>query len=214
MKSFTYLGSCTNSSATLDNELSLRIAKASSAFGRLRHRLWKDRGIKLQTKISVYLSIIIPTLLYASETWTLYRKHINLLDAFHMRCLRSILGVSLKDKLTNNEILSKCSCTGIESMLMKSQLRWLGHVVRMDDERIPKFLLYGECSQGSRRIGRPLLRYKDKAKANIKTLGLVDDWENLCQNRSDWRTMCFNSLKTFEDQRREHRNLLHERKKN
>ena len=33
VKSFTYLGSRVNSNATLDNELSLRIAKASSAFG-------------------------------------------------------------------------------------------------------------------------------------------------------------------------------------
>ena len=105
VKSFTYLGSCVNSNATLDNELSLRIAKASASFGRLRHRLWKDRGVKLQTKINVYHSVVIPTLLYASETWTLYRKHINLLDAYHMRCLRSILGVSLQDKYTNNEIL-------------------------------------------------------------------------------------------------------------
>ena len=68
VKSFTYLGSSVSASTTLDNELSLRIAKASSAFGRLRHRLWKDRGIKLYTKIIVYHSVVIPTLLYASET--------------------------------------------------------------------------------------------------------------------------------------------------
>ena len=130
-----------------------------------------------------------------------------------MRCLRSILGITLKDKITNNEILSKCSSTGIECMLMKSQLRWLGHVVRMEDDRIPKFLLYGQCSQGSRKVGRPLLRYKDRVKANIKSLGLTGDWENLCQNRAEWRNTLHCSLKTFEAQRQDHRNLLRQRRK-
>jgi len=96
---------------------------------------------------------------------------------------------------------------------MKSQLRWLGHVVRMEDERIPKYLLYGQCSQGSRKVGRPLLRYKDKVKANIKALGLIDDWENLCHNRAGWRATLFDSLNVFEEQRRDHRNSLRERRK-
>ena len=212
VKSFTYLGSTVNSNATLDNELSLRIAKASAAFGRLRHRLWKDRGVRLKTKIDVYHSVVIPTLLYASETWTLYRKQIKMLDSFHMRCLRSILGVSWQDRMPNNVVLAKCFSTGIEHMLIKSQLRWIGHVVRMSDDRIPKYLLYGQCSSGSRKVGRPLLRYKDKIKANIKTLGLPEDWESLCKDRAAWRTNCFNLLKTFEKRRQDHRTLLRQRR--
>ena len=201
VKSFTYLGSRVNSNATLDNELSLRIAKASTAFVRLRHRLWKDHGINLKTKIGVYHSVVIPTLFYASETWTPYRKQINTLDAFHMRCLRSILGKTWRDKMSNNEVLTKCGSTEIECMLMKSQLRWVGHVVRMEDSRIPKHLLYGQLSNGSRRVGRPLLRFKDKLKANIKALKLPPDWEGLCNDRSNWRSSCYKSLKDFEKQR-------------
>ena len=103
--------------------------------------LWKDHGINLKTKIGVDHSGVIPTLRYASETWTPYRKQINTLDAFHMRRLRSILGKTWRDKMSNNEVLTKCGSTGIECMLMKSQLRWVGHVVRMEDSRIPKHLL-------------------------------------------------------------------------
>ena len=124
-----------------------------------------------------------------------------MLDAFHMRCLRSILGKTWKDKMTNNEVLSKCNSTGIEYMLMKSQLRWVGHIVRMEDSRIPKHLFYGQLSNGSRRVGRPLLRYKDKLKANIKALNLPLDWETICNDRSNWRSTCHNSLKNFEKQR-------------
>ena len=109
------------------------------------------------TYLNVYYSVVIPTLLYASETWPLYRKQINMLETFHMRCLRSILGVTWENKMSNNEVLSKCFSTGIECMLIKSQLRWVGHIVRMGDTRIPKHLLYGQCSFGSRKAGRPLL---------------------------------------------------------
>lgn len=204
-RTFTYLGSRVNSTATLDDELALRISKASSSFGRLRHRLWDDHGIRLKTKINVYHSVVIPTLLYASETWTLYRKQINMLDAFHMRCLRSILGISWKDKWSNEEVLSKCNSTGIECMLIKSQFRWIGHVIRMDDSRIPKSLLYGQFAEGSRKIGRPLLRYRDKIKSNVKVLDLQNDWENMCLDRSKWRSTMHDSLKSFETNRLSHR---------
>ena len=98
-------------------------------------------------------------------------------------------------------------------MLIKSQLRWLGHVVRMEDERIPKFILYGQCSQGSRKVGSSLLRYKDKVKANNKSLGLIDVWETLCQSRAGQCYTLFNSLKAFEEQRRDNKNLLRQRRK-
>ena len=114
--------------------------------------------------------------------------------------------------MSNNEVLSKCFSTGIECMLMKSQLRWVGHIVRMGDTRIPKHLLYGKCSFGSRKTGRPLLRYKDRLKANIKTLGLQNDWETLCQNKAAWRRTCFNLLSDFEERRQSHRTLLRQRR--
>jgi len=47
------------------------------------------------------------------------------------------------------------------TLLRQRRLRWLGHVHRMKDGRIPKDLLYGELAEGKRPTGRPLLRYKD-----------------------------------------------------
>ncbi len=42
---FTYLGSSLFRVVNIDNEVNNRIAKASSAFGRLRANVWERRGI-------------------------------------------------------------------------------------------------------------------------------------------------------------------------
>lgn len=82
LKPFTYLGSKMKSNASLDNEIN-RIAKTTSAFGKLRHRLWNERAIKLDTKMRVYRASVLTTLLYGSELWIPYSSHINQLDIFH-----------------------------------------------------------------------------------------------------------------------------------
>ena len=67
---FTFLGTTISNNGTIDAEISRRIQSAASAFGKLRSRLWDQRGIHLKTKMKVYRAIVIPTLLYSSETWT------------------------------------------------------------------------------------------------------------------------------------------------
>ncbi|KAI8519194.1 hypothetical protein Bbelb_024510 [Branchiostoma belcheri] len=45
---------------------------------------------------------------------------------------------------------------------------FLGHVRRMEDGRIPKDVLHEQLTSGSRRVGRPALRYKDICKRDMK----------------------------------------------
>ena len=45
--------------------------------------------------------------------------------------------------------------TSIQAMLLKTQLRWVGHVSMMKDHRLPKIVLYGELSTGHRDKGAP-----------------------------------------------------------
>ena len=68
VENFKYLGSIVSSVATLDAEITARIAKATSAFRRLTRRLWTNRDIRLDTKISVYKAAVLTSLLYGCET--------------------------------------------------------------------------------------------------------------------------------------------------
>ena len=141
---FVYLGSTLSRSVHIDDETHARIAKASSAFGRLRSSVWERKGVSLWTKLSVYKAIVLTTLLYASETWTVYQRHAKKLNRFHLNCLRKLLRVKWQDKVPDTEILEQTGMSSIFTMLRKTQLRWAGHVVRMPDERLPKRILYAE----------------------------------------------------------------------
>ena len=65
---FTYLGSTLSRVAHIDDEVNARIAKASAAFGRLCRSIRDRSGIRLDTKLKVYTSVLLPILSYACET--------------------------------------------------------------------------------------------------------------------------------------------------
>ena len=72
VENFTYLGSCLSSDASLDKEITIRLSKASNSFGRLRSRVWNERGLKEETKVAVYRAVVLSSLLYGCESWTCY----------------------------------------------------------------------------------------------------------------------------------------------
>jgi len=75
---FTYLGAkIVNSGNGSSADIAARIGKATGAFARLRKCLWSQRAISVKTKMRVFNAIVVPTLLYASETWTVLAADIE-----------------------------------------------------------------------------------------------------------------------------------------
>ena len=147
---FTYLGSTLS---RVDDKVNARIAKASAAFGRLRGSIWDRSGIRLDTKLKVYRSVVLPTLLYACETWTVYQRHAKRLNHFHTSCLRKLLKIKWQDRIPDTEVLKRAGMQSIHTLLKLAKLRWTGHVTRMPDERLPNKILYGELQVGKRSHG-------------------------------------------------------------
>lgn len=200
--SFRYLGSCINSCGNLDDEVTFRLSRAAQAFGRLQNRVWKEKGITTKTKIAVYRAVVLPSLLYGCETWTCYRRHIRKMEQFHLRCLRRILRVSWEDRIPNQEILRKAGIDGVEVLLRKAQLRWSGHVIRMDDWRLPKQLFFAELAHGKRHQGGQRKRYKDCLKVTLKSCNIpISNWQQLAQDRNAWRSATRKGTELFEKTR-------------
>ena len=70
-------------------------------------------------------------------------------------------------------------------MIRQRRLRWLGHVRRMNDGRIPKYILYREHNAGKRNLGRPQLHYRDVCKRDMNELSIDKiKWEELATDHS------------------------------
>ena len=134
----------------------MRIGKASAAMAHLTKRVWENTMLTIKTKTQVYQACVLSTLLYGSESWTLYAQQQRRLNTFHLRCLRRILGISWQDHIPNTEVLARAGSLSMYALLTKRRLRWLGHVTRRHNGRLPKDILYGELATGSRPTGRPL----------------------------------------------------------
>ena len=150
---FQYLRSYLSSNVDITDEIQHCLKCAGTASGRLRTKVFLDYDIRTNTKILVYKAVVISTLLYTPETWTTYRQHLKTLENFHQRCLRSILKISWENRKTNVSVLNEAKTTSIEAYIIKNQLRWIGHVVRMEDTRLPKQILYSQLKEGKRKRG-------------------------------------------------------------
>ena len=178
---FTYLGSTLSRAVHIDDEVTVRIAKASVAFQRLSANVWEQNGIKLDTKLKVYKAVVLPTL----ETWTVNEGHAKRLNHFHLSYLRKLLKIKWQDEIPDTEVLKKAGMQSMHTILKLAQQRWTGHVIRKPDERLPKKVFHGELQEGKCSQGGQRKRYKDTIKASLKDFNIpMESWEQTAQERS------------------------------
>jgi hypothetical protein len=69
--------------------------------------------------------------------------------------------------VSNEDVLRRADAEDIEITLIKSRLRWFGHVsVKNRNNRPVKAIMYGELDKGTRPIGGPKLRTPAKVFLN------------------------------------------------
>lgn len=212
---FNYLGSLLSSDCSADLEIQRRISLAAAAFGRLNEQVFLNKNLRLDTKASVYKAVCLSTLLYGSETWTIYKHQVQSLEKFNIRCLRKILGVSWKDKITYDDLYQRTNTCSIEATLAQRHLRWLGHNIRMPEYRLPRQILYSQLAEGQRNAGGVKKRFKDLSKQLLKRCNIPpQQLETLAVDRCAWRAACDKGTTQLEEalsrKRAEKRTLRHE----
>ena len=185
---FTYLGSVLTSDCSLDDEVSRRIGLASSTFGRLSHKVFANHKLSLGTKKAVYQAVCLSVLLFGCEAWALYRHQFRKLESFHGTCIQKILGLKWYDRVPRTESRRKLGIETVEELILKRQLRWAGHVIRMPENRLPRQVLYSELVTGARPPGGQRKRYKDNLKRTLKQFHIDPaTFEAEASNRGGWR---------------------------
>ena len=84
-----------------------------------------------------------------------------------MKYLRCVLNIKWTDKVTNNDVLEQANVHSFMSITRQQRFRWLGYVTRIKNSRISKQIVFGQLLEGTRRRGRPQLRYKDVLKRDL-----------------------------------------------
>ena len=140
--------------------------------------------------LKVYKAVVLPTLLYACETWTVYQRHAKRLNHFHTSCLSKLLKIKWQDRIPDTVVLKRAGMQNVHTLLKLAQVRWTGHVPRMPEECLPNKILYGELEMGKRSHGGQKKRYNDTLKASLKDFNIpAEIWEQIAQDRAKWRCL-------------------------
>ena len=122
---FTYLGSIINETGGTDEDITARIRKAQSAFSMLMP-VWKEKCIRLQTKLRIFDTNVKSVLLYGSETWRSTKLLIKKLQTFINKCLRRILNIRWPEVISNDELWGRTHQSRIEESISSIRLGYSG----------------------------------------------------------------------------------------
>ena len=127
------------------------------------------------------------------------------LNTFHMRCLKRILGITWQDRIPYSDILDRARIRSMYSLLSQRRRRWLGHVRRTEDGRLPKDILYGQLTSGARPVGRPALRFKDVCNRDMKACDISPKgWEAVAEDRTAWRQATRRGIERADEKKHQH----------
>jgi len=115
------------------------------------------------------------------------------LNIFERKVHRRILGPVYDNEkenwriLANKEIYASVKKPAIIETLRLNRLHWFGHVQRMEENRIPKRVLY--MNLGTTRLrGRPRSRWQDEVREDGRIFG-GEGWQEKLHNREEWKKL-------------------------
>ncbi|KAL2652137.1 hypothetical protein R1flu_020265 [Riccia fluitans] len=186
---FTYLDSVLTNDGDADHGVACRIVKVGAVFQRLLP-IWSTQKIEMATKIRLLNSIVIPTAIYASETWKTSAKIERRLNVAQQRWLRWILQVSYRDRITNEEIHLRTATYSLNEIVALRRMRLAGHIFHQQPTWLAKAAITWTPQQGKRKQGRPRTTWRRTFIDDLKTLDMSwDEAEVAATDRSHWRVL-------------------------
>lgn len=163
-------------------EIERRVQLAWAAFGKLRDVFASKIPQSLKTR--VFNQCVLPVMTYACETWPLTVGMIHKLKVTQRNMERSMLGISLRDRVRNETIRQRTKVTDVGKRVALLKWQWAGHVCRREDGRWSKRVLDWRPRTGRRSVGRPPARWSDDIRS---TAGPT--WIRRARNRTEWRSI-------------------------
>ena len=117
------LGVMLNEGASCDDEIENRIGTAPRMVEALRREVVERKELNKATKLRVINAMVVTTLLYGRETWTLQKRHRSRIQAMKMRYLRKI-GVTRLDRVSNEDIRRSLGVEAVLAVADRKNKEW------------------------------------------------------------------------------------------
>jgi len=119
----------------------------------------------------------------------LTKKEEQALLIFERKIFRRMYGANYENGewkcRTNRELEEMSKGENIVEWIKGQRISWLGHLERMEEDRMPKNIFTQEL-KGTRRRGRPRKRWKEEVERDLQVLG-VRRWRKLGADRKKWK---------------------------
>jgi hypothetical protein len=126
---------------------------------------------------------------YGAETWTMTKKEEQALLIFERKICRRIYGPKFENgkwkSRTNRELEEMSKGENIVKWIKGQRISWLGHLERMEEDRMPKKIFTQEL-EGTRRRGRQRKGWKEEVERDLQVLG-VRRWGDLVAEKEKWK---------------------------
>ena len=151
--------------------------------------LFRSRPLSRAIIIILYKTLIRPVVLCGAEAWTLTKKEEQVLLIFERKIFRRIYGAKYENgewkSRTNRELEEMSKGENVVKRIKGQRINWLGHLERMEEDRMPKRIFTQEL-EGTRRRGRARKRWKEEVERDLQVLG-VRRWTELVADRKKWK---------------------------
>nr|XP_054604946.1 uncharacterized protein LOC129166520 [Nothobranchius furzeri] len=190
VEEFEYLGVLFTSEGRRDREIDRRIGSASAVMRTLSRSVVVKREPSQKARLSIYLSIYVPILTYGHELRVMTERTRLRIQAAEMSFLCRVAGLSLRDRVRTSDIRERL---GVEPLFLRiemSQLRWVGHLVRIPPGRLPGEV-FRAYPAGRRPPDPPRTRWRDYISNLVRErLGfLPEELVEVAGERTVWSSL-------------------------
>ncbi|KAE9419266.1 hypothetical protein Angca_009546, partial [Angiostrongylus cantonensis] len=120
----------------------------------------------------LFNSTVLSALTYASETWSLRKQDERPLSVIERTVEKTMLGVSrftqVKDGIRSSDLRQRSKIKDAVLYAKQSKIRWVGHVMRMNDNRWTRVVSDWITRDFKRTSGRPPTRWSEFFTKNLE----------------------------------------------
>jgi len=150
--------------------------------------LFRSRLLSRATKIILYKTLT-RLVSYGAEAWMLTKKEEQALLIFERKIFGRIYGPKYENgewkSWMNQELEETSKGENIIKCIKGQRINWLGHLERMEEDRMP-IKIFTQELEGTRRRGRPRKGWEEEAERDLQVLG-VRGWRELVADREKWK---------------------------